>query len=806
MNEELIDATSVKNSLPNENWKSKFDRAFGQLALVIARRPYFYLTICLALIGLLSSQLVHIRADSSIEGFLEKGDEKIVQYDIFKDTFGRDQAFIIDLEVDDVFDPVFISNLRKFHTQLEDQIPHIKTVDSLVNARHTYGADDTLYIEDLLPEHLPTDPQALEALKQYTYNSPTYKNYLISEDKHLTSIILKISPYRYEEDANGKVVTINLEEPELKAAFSTINKIVEEHKGTLSDEIRIAGTLPISILLGSMIKRDFLVFSLLAIIIIGFALGLIFKRASGVIMPLIITILGIICTVSMMAALNTPIQMSTSILPSFLLAVCVGDSIHLLAIFYKSYDEGKEKVAAISYAMSHTGMAIFFTSITTAAGLLSFSTSSLSPIAALGLFGAIGSILAFLLTVLILPCLICILPLKRKAIITSSNSIIEKILQFCINTSSRFPKQIVLISLLIFAGAAYSASQLSFSHHPLDWLPENTPVVEAIKEHEKRMSGNAVFEVMVDTGISRGITNPDFLKAVETSMRDIETWQDENFSISKVISVTDIIKESNRALHNNDEEHYVVPNNSELIAQELFLIELDKPDDLYTFIDRDYRIARLSIILPWIDSIYYPALINKLNKELDKNLGEFSEKITVTGISAVLGGTFSAMLYSTAESYLIAAILISIMMIILVGNIKLGLLSMIPSVLPIFIVMGLLNIAGTPLDLFTMIIGSIAIGLTVDDNVHFIHGFRREYLKTGSPKKAIEETLLSTGRAMLVTTLVLSAGFLVYSQAALKNLVGFGVLTAFCISLALVATFLLAPSLMMLSNKEQQPS
>ena len=122
------------------------------------------------------------------------------------------------------------------------------------------------------------------------------------------------------------------------------------------------------------------------------------------------------------------------------------------------------------------------------------------------------------------------------------------------------------------------------------------------------------------------------------------------------------------------------------------------------------------------------------------------------------------------------------------------------------LVQGMIIISEIFIDLFTMIIGSIAIGLTVDDNVHFIHGFRREYLKTGSPKKAIEETLLSTGRAMLVTTLVLSAGFLVYSQAALKNLVGFGILTAICISLALVATFLLAPSLMMLSNKEQQPS
>lgn len=796
----------MNSNLPKKTWKTKIEDGFGHTGLIISKHPRTYLIACITLIFLIATQLVHIRADSSIEGFLNEGDQKIVQYNKFKDMFGKDQAFIINIEVEDIFDPTFIQNLRDFHQQLENEVPYVKTVDSLVNARHTYGRDDTLFIEDLLPEQLPTDPVELNALKEYTYNSPTYRNYLISEDKHLSAVLVKLDAFRYDKNSSGEFTRTNLEEKDLKKSFEAINSIIEQHTGVLSDDIRVAGSLPITILLGKIVQHDFTVFSLLAILIIGSALALIFRRASGVVMPLVITIFGIICTISMMAALDTPIQMSTSILPSFLLAVCVGDSIHLLAIFYKRYDAGEEKIAALQYAMSHTGLAIFFTSITTAAGLASFSTSSLSPIAALGTFGAIGSIFAFLLSVLILPCLICIFPLKRKPPTKVNASALEALLKTCIHLSTNYPKPIILISLVLFFGSAYLASQLKFSHHPLDWLPADNPTILAIKKHEARMSGNSVFEVMLDTGKSRGIVNSEFLNKLESSMREIETWNQDGYSISKTISVTDIIKESNRALHDNDETHYRIPEDSDLIAQELFLVELDKPDDLYSYIDQNYQIARLTIILPWVDSIYYTPLIDRLHNYLNSQLKPYTNSITITGVSAVLGGTFSAMLYSTAESYAIAGILISLMMIILVGNFKIGLLNMIPSVLPIVMVMALLQLIGQPLDLFTMIIGSIAIGLTVDDNVHFIHGFRREYLKTGSPKKAIEETLLSTGRAMLVTTVVLSAGFLVYSQSALKNLVGFGLLTALCISLALIATFLLAPSLMMLSSKEQPRS
>jgi predicted RND superfamily exporter protein len=793
----------MNKSTQTNNWKPRLEQAFGQLGRTIAKHPLIWFLGYVILVGSLASQLIHIRQDTSVEGFLEKGSQEIIKYDEFKSIFGRDEVLMIGLEAEDIFDPKFVDELRALHNDIESNVPHVKRVDSLINARHTYGADDTLYIEELMPEVLPEDETELQKLKDYTYGNPNYVNYLISEDGHYTAIVIQLEAFKSVENKQGDFEQKYLEDTDLKEVLSKLYSIIAVHEKNLGIEIDVAGSVPISIMIGSVMERDFSVFTALAIFLIGLILAVIFRRASGVSMPLIVMVLGVIATLSAMAIMDTPIQVSTSILPSFLLAVCVGDSIHLLTMFYRYYDEGEEKVDALAHAMEHTGLAIFFTSITTAAGLASFAASDITAVAALGFYGALGSIVAFVLTIFILPCLIALLPLKRKQhSYKESDSRLQTFLARCADFSIRFPKQIVAVGAVIFLSSAYVASQVQFSHWPMAWLPDDSSALRAIHKHEAHMGGSLAIEFMIDTGESRGISNPEFMKNLNEVSSEIQSWQTDTYRVAKVISVTDIIKESNRALHDNDQNFYTIPNSAELIAQELFLVELDEPDDLYNMIDQDYRRARISILVPWIDAIHLVPLLKRSEVYVNEKLSPFSVEIVQTGVTPVLGATFAEMLYSTAQSYGIAAVVITIMMILLIGNLKLGLISMIPSLIPIFIVLAGFTLANVSLDMLTMLVGSIAIGLTVDDNVHFMHGFRRIYAQTGDPALAIRKTLSSSGRAMLITSIVLSVGFFIYTQSEMKNMVSFGIMTACCIALALVATFLLAPALMMLTNKK----
>jgi predicted RND superfamily exporter protein len=174
--------------------------------------------------------------------------------------------------------------------------------------------------------------------------------------------------------------------------------------------------------------------------------------------------------------------------------------------------------------------------------------------------------------------------------------------------------------------------------------------------------------------------------------------------------------------------------------------------------------------------------------------------VTATGIMSLFSRTLNAAMWAAAKSYVIAFGLITLMMILLIGNLRLGLAAMLPNLAPIAVAMGFMWWAGIPLNMFTMLVGSIAIGLAVDDTVHFMHNFRRYFAQSGDVREAIHHTLHTAGRAMLVTSIVLSIGFYIYMFASMHNVIQFGFLVGSAILLALLADFLLAPALMVLLN------
>ncbi len=228
-------------------------------------------------------------------------------------------------------------------------------------------------------------------------------------------------------------------------------------------------------------------------------------------------------------------------------------------------------------------------------------------------------------------------------------------------------------------------------------------------------------------------------------------------------------------------------------------------EDLEQICDSLFRKTRFSIRTRWADSVEYNKFLDQLNVMFK---AEFNGKATVmvTGLSAIMARTIPAALRSMLKSYVIALVIITILMLVLVGDLKLGLLSMNPNLLPIFMVMGMISLAGLHLDINTLFIGSIALGLVVDDTIHFMYNFKKYYDITGSPKTAIKETLLGTGRAMLITSIVLSISFFVLITATLNHSIKFGLFTGIAIILALFSDFLLAPAIMMFATKEKDAS
>ncbi|MCK5881218.1 MAG: MMPL family transporter, partial [Sinobacterium sp.] len=585
------------------------------------------------------------------------------------------------------------------------------------------------------------------------------------------------------------------------------NELINVLEGILhkyeSDDMKIyiAGSPIVTKNLQASLINDMQTFILYVILTIAFLLLVMFKRLSGIFLPLFIVVITLLSTVSTMALAGVPITAMTQILPSLLLAVGVGASVHLLAMFYMKYDEVKDKKIAMAYALGHSGLAILMTSLTTAASLAAFSFSDVAPVAYLGMFAALGVSYQLILTLIFLPALISLLPIKPKQHPADKKPmLLDRLVHSLGVISITYPKTIVSIAALIIVVSLALASTMQFSHNPLHWFAADNEVRTNTETIDKELKGSISIEIILDTQKENGVYDPKFLNTIEQVTKEIYTYKGENYFIGKIISINDVIKEINKALNENQHSEYKIPQDKYLIAQEFLLFENSGSDDLEEIVDSQFSKTRLSIKAPWVDSVEYVDLMHKLEAQLNASFNGMAT-VTITGTLPILSDTITKSIASSIESYILAFGVIAILMIVLLGSFKLGLLSMFPNLTPIMIGIAFMVVLDMPLDMFTILIGAIAIGMVVDDTIHFMHNFNRYFSQTNDVDQAILLTINSTGRAIFITSIVLSSGFLVFMFASMTNLYNFGLITGFVVLVAMVADLILVGAIMKLVIK-----
>lgn len=798
---------------------------FHDLAEGIYNNRFKTFLLMIIFITLFIVHLPKISVNTSTEGFLHKDDPALMTYEKFRDQFGRDEMVVIALKPENVFDLEFLAQLKRLHHDLRKNVPFLEDITSLINARNTRGNGDELIVEDLL-QNFPENEDELKIIKNRALENVMYKNMLLSEDSKFTTIIIQTSSYSGEDanenelnDFEDDVFSENtitpgsnhtgtpkkkyLTDAENSMVIRAVEKIVDRHTFQ-NTEIYIGGSPVVTDFLKRTMLSDTKKFIRIAVITIACFLFIMFRRVSGVIMPLIIVILSLLSTVGLMAATGAELKLPTQILPSFLLAVGVGDSVHILVIFFNHFNKHGNKKDAISHALSHSGLAVLMTTLTTSAGLLSFSTAAVAPISDLGIYSAIGVILALVYTIILLPALLAIFPLKpkmpsRKKL--SWKSISDRLLLYIAGISIKRPYFILILSIISIAISTAGILRIKVEHNPMKWLPDNNRGRIANEKIDHELKGSTSLEIIVDTQKENGLYHPELLRKLEKSTEYFDSYVTDQMYTGKAWTITTVLKETNQALHGNDKTYYKVPLKEDLIAQEFFLFENSGSEDLEDFTDSQFSKARFTIKVPFIDALAYTDFISTVEDHFMKTFPE--ENIQMTGMVSLFTRVISSAIRSMQKSYIYAIFIITILMIFLIGKIRIGLLSMIPNITPILITLGIMGWLNIPMDLFCMLVGSIAIGLAVDDTIHFMHNFRRYFEQTGDPEYAIKKTFLTAGKAMLVTTIVLSIGFFTFMFASMKNLFNFGLLTGLAITLALISDFFLAPSLMMVANKKK---
>jgi predicted RND superfamily exporter protein len=452
--------------------------------------------------------------------------------------------------------------------------------------------------------------------------------------------------------------------------------------------------------------QTFVKFAFASIVLFLFVM---FRKISGVIIPLVIIIVSFLSTFGLMAAFGAAIKMPTQILPSLILAVSVGYSVHLLAIFYQQFRSSDNKEEAIAHALGHSGLAIVLTAVTTAAGLFSISTSSVAPIADVGRFGGAGILLSMLYTIILVPVLLSILPIrsyagKKKEAETTA---MDRLLAGVARISTGYPVPILAVSFLVIGVSIFYIPKIDFGHDMLRWFPEDNSIRIATEKINEEMRGTLNISAVIDTGKTNGLYDPALLKRMDETCAYLESLELDEIFVGKAWSITTILKESNRALNRNREAFYSIPDDANLIAQEFLLFENSGSDDTEDFVDSQFSKANLIMKVPYEDAVAYARFLEIIREHFERTYEE--EEVTLTGMGVILFRTMANAANSMVRSYTFALIVITFFMVLLIGKIRIGLLSMIPNLAPIVITLGMMGLLQIELNLFTMLVANIAI-------------------------------------------------------------------------------------------------
>jgi len=781
------------------------------MGYVFYRNPFKTLLLLFVLIVGLSSQIPKITVDTSTEGVLHKDDEGLMAYNAYRDQFSGSSIVLIGIRSSNVFTPEFLTTLESFHKDLEREVPHLNKVTSLINIRDTRGEEDVLYVDGLLHDWQNKEID-YAALKQRVLGNDFYLNSIISEDGGLVAIVIEtdasvpISDDRddlldaFEDDSNMEEKPSQkvryFSEKDNRKVIDAIDSVVKRYQDP-EFSISLTGRPIVVNTFNVALRKDTRFLLIIASIMVAIFLILLFRRLSGIILPFIPVICALVSTLGLMAIFGDPMTLFSSILPAFLMAVGVAGSIHIIAIFYRRIEQGDDKETSICNALVHSGLAVLLTSLTTAAGLLSFSFSELAALGDLGIYSAVGVMLAFFYTIVMFPAIIALIPIKilKKPGRRRHMAIMDRVLLFFADFSTSHPKKIFAASLMLFVISVFGVLRLEFSHNVLRHFPDSMPIKVDTLMVDKELKGTLVLRVVVDTGEEDGLYEPGILNGIETFIHDIEKIRQEELFVGKVISINNILKETNQALNENDPSYYTIPESRAMIAQEFMLFENTGSDDFEQIVDSRRSKTSITVKIPFVDYDIIDEFMSAITLRFDKVFKDGAD-ITITGIPALMGRTIPLAQRSMALSYAIAFCVITIMMIFLLGSVKFGLICMVPNLLPVLIIMGFMGHAGVAVDMSALMIGSIAIGLVVDDTMHFMYNFRKYYGASGDVYPAIRETMLGTGRALLITSLVLCSFFFSTMLGILNNTFIFGLYTGQVIIVALLADFILLPALL----------
>ena len=761
----------AEENLHMKNYLKRFRLSIA----VVTEHPRIFFIVSLLIVSFFVAFVPFVKTVDHTDYFTLEDDPDVEFYDKFKETFGNDEFFVITFEKDDIFAERNLTFLKNITEDLED-IEEIDEVTSLANVEDILGGSDYFEVRKFLG-NIPDDRIELEGLRKQAINNPLYVKNLISPDGRTAAIV--IQTYHRPDDEDYR-----------KRLLHRTNDILDPYRGEV-DQFYLAGRTITNLSLSQYMKRDIATFIPISYFLIVLAVWLFFRNTRLTLLAVanISACLG--ATAGLFGLAGITLNNVTVIVLPLVMALALCDTVHIFSHMEKGIlTQVRDKREALASVLKRVVVPCFLTTLTTSVGFLSLAVSEIRTIREFAWLASAGMVFEFICSFFLLPPLILLFAPEhvykdygtRKGMAGFLNRI-----NGLVQTHSRL---IVVLSCLTVVAACWSASKIRVETNLLEYFKKESPVRTSVAFVEERLSGVGTLDISLKANQEDAFKDPVNLKVIERIQRHIESLP----GVDVTMSFVDFMKDMNESFHDEDPSFYRVPQTREMVSQYLLLYDSDQIED---FVNSSYDHARISVRI----SEHGSAAQKRLLCKIQGFIGETQYPnllIKTTGRAVQSVNTIDALVKGQIYSLSLAVAIIGIIMILVLRSIAIGFLSLVPNLFPIIFNFGIMGVAGIPLNTATALIAAVAIGIAVDDTIHFFSEYRLRRAQDTPIPKALKIVVFVKGRAIISSSLILCIGFGVLVLSRFVPTIHFGMLCAIIMITAMIGDIVVLPAIIML--------
>ncbi len=763
------------------------------IAGIVLRNRIAIISLIVLFTVFLAFQWKHIHFTYTEANLLPDDHEVNLEYNSFLKEFGEEGNIIVIGSKDPkLFTPKIFKEWQVLMTKLQKQ-PEVDFLISVDNIKKLQKNDslNSFQLVPFIDKKQTTDVNYLNKIKEELYNKTPFYEGLLFNKKNQTLRAVVYLDKKIINTPKRKDFVLN----------SFIPKILAFEKNTGID-LKVSGMPYIRTLNATSILSEISLFIGAALFITSLIFFFFFRSHRATLIAVLIVIVGVMWTFGFIGLFRFEITILTGLIPSLVIVIGIPNCIFLTNKYQQEYSTHGNKAKALQRVITRVGMATLMTNLTTAAGFATFMITNSELLKEFGLVAAVSIVALFFLCLIIIPIYYSYQPIPKEKHLQHLNRNYTKVFMQWIEKMVKYNRRYVYaIAIILFIISVFGAFNIKTSGSLTEDMPKNEAFFKDIIFFEKEFDGVMPLEITINTKRKNGVMRLTTMKRMDELQKSIEAFPE----LSKPLSIVNLVKYSKQAFYNGNPDFYELPTSQEqafILSYAKNSAKNSQKDFIKSYVSKDGSVARITTFMKDIGPGNMEKVENKLVLKINDIFPSDRYEVTLTGKAYVFQKGTKYLLDNLISSLLFAIFLISMLMVFMFRSFKMVVISLIPNLLPLIITAGLMGYFGIPLKPSTILIFSIAFGLSVDDTIHFLAQYRQELTQHNwKIKKSVFATLKEAGVSMFYTSVVLFSGFSVFMLSSFGGTVALGGLIAFTLFFGMLSNLLLLPCLVLTLNK-----